>query len=157
MLDRTKDVQGVAVYAEFTRGTDGPTMMMFVTPDGYDSEGTPVPAALFRRIVSPTTPKKQWKCSTMAWNAISEREALLLEDGEKDVFAEARLRFSSALFDGLKSTVGAVEWRPVGDPVFVEVSKKDLDDVRVRKTPTKVVYRITQTRAAIAAAAPRVA
>jgi hypothetical protein len=128
-------------------------MMMFVTPDGYDSEGSPVPAALFRRVVSPTTPKKQWKCSSMAWSAINERDAMPLADGEKDVFAENRVRFATALFDGLKASVGGADWRPVGDPVFVEVSKKDLDDVRVRKTPTKVVYRITQTRAAIAAAA----
>jgi hypothetical protein len=36
----------------------------------------------------------------------------------------------------------------VGKPMFVEVSKKDLTDVSTGKTPTKVIYRIGQTRSA---------
>lgn len=56
MLDATKDVQGVSLYAEFRK--PGATMQIIVTPDGYNEEGKQVAGALFRRVVTPNTPRR---------------------------------------------------------------------------------------------------
>ncbi len=37
MLDATKEVQGIALYAEFRK--PGAMMQIFITPDGYSTDG----------------------------------------------------------------------------------------------------------------------
>lgn len=145
MLDRDKDVQGVAVYAEFRRTTvSGTTMKLFVMPDGYTSEGTMMPAMLYRRVVTEHTPRKQWRRSPFGAKAIEDLGGEPLSDDKAQEWAEQRAMFIDSLFDGLANG----QWELVGKPLFVEVSKKDLDDVAKYTTPTKVIYRINQSRAA---------
>jgi len=74
MLDNTKDVQGVGVYAEFRK--PGATMQIIITPDGYTTDGKEVPANLFRRVVTPASPKKQWRNSPIPNHAITELGSL---------------------------------------------------------------------------------
>ena len=51
MLDATKDVQGIALYAEFRK--PGAMMQILITPDGYANNGKEVPASLWRRVTTP--------------------------------------------------------------------------------------------------------
>lgn len=137
MLDHTKEVQGVAVYMEFSRGSA--TMQVIITPDGFDSDGNNTQALLYRRVVSNISPKKQWRTSS-----IGRPSVVSVENDGKQVFAEGRLSFAHHLFSGLVSG----GWTLVGEPLRVEVSKKDMDSCRAHKTPAKVIYRINQSRVA---------
>lgn len=141
MLDKEKDVQGVALYAEWRR--TGATMMVLITPDGYDTKGNAVAGAIYRRVLTPYTPKKQWRRSSLTWTPVEEASGL--HDDNKALFTERRLSFATQMFDGLLSG----GWTMVGKPIFVEVSKADLDNISSYKTPTKVIYRVNQSRTAL--------
>lgn len=143
MLDATKDVQGIALYAEFRK--PGAMMQILITPDGYANDGKEVGASLYRRVTTPLTPKKQWRSSTLSWRAITELNGVQLGDSSKETFVENRMSFSTQLFDGIKNG----GWILTNETLFIETSKKDLDDVKLSKTPNKMLYRINQTRTAL--------
>jgi hypothetical protein len=143
MLDATKDVQGIALYAEFRK--PGAMMQIIITPDGYAADGKEVPASLWRRVTTPLTPKKQWRSSNLSWKAITDLNGEQLANAMKDTFTETRLSFASQLFDGIKNG----GWEITKEPILIETSKKDLEDVRQSKTPNKMLYRINQTKTAL--------
>jgi hypothetical protein len=143
MLDATKDVQGIALYAEFRK--PGAMMQILITPDGYANDGKEVPASLYRRVTTPLTPKKQWRSSNLSWRAVSELNGEALANDKKENFAETRMSFATQLFDGIKNG----GWILTNETLFIETSKKDLDDVKLSKTPNKMLYRINQTRTAL--------
>lgn len=143
MLDATKDVQGIALYAEFRK--PGAMMQILITPDGYANDGKEVPASLYRRVTTPTTPKKQWRSSNLSWRTITELNGEQLANVMKETFVENRMSFATQLFDGIKNG----GWILTNETLFIETSKKDLDDVKLSKTPNKMLYRINQTRTAL--------
>jgi hypothetical protein len=145
MLDATKDVQGIALYAEFRK--PGALMQIIITPDGYATDGKEVPASLYRRVTTPLTPKKQWRSSNLSWRAITDLngEQLGGVGVDKEVFVETRMSFATQLFDGIKNG----GWSLTRETLFIETSKKDLDDVKLAKTPNKMLYRINQTKDAL--------
>jgi hypothetical protein len=143
MLDATKDVQGIALYAEFRK--PGAMMQILITPDGYANDGKEVPASLYRRVTTPLTPKKQWRSSNLSWRAVSDLNGEALANENRENFAETRMSFATQLFDGIKNG----GWILTNETLFIETSKKDLDDVKLSKTPNKMLYRINQTRTAL--------
>ena len=142
MLDATKDVQGVSLYAEFRK--PGATMQIIVTPDGYNEEGKQVAGSLYRRVVTPSAPKKQWRSSSVSSNGVHDVIAASgqIEDSQIGEIAEQRLSFATQLFDGI------IEggWSITKKPLLIETSKKDLTDVRQGKTPNKLLYRVNLTK-----------
>lgn len=144
-MDITKPVQGIAVYAEFARSNA--TTQVIITPDGFDSNGNEVSMNIIRRTVTDSSPRKQWRFSTLAaadpipqivaTRGVGETEA-------KELYCDERMRYASTLFDQIMRG----DWTLVGEPLLIEVSKIDLDNVREGKTPTKLLYRITQSRVA---------
>lgn len=134
-----KKVQGCALYAEF-KNEYGQVFQMFLTPDGYNEEDVYTPARAFYRRLSPTATKKQWQTQ------IIRRE--LVDEATGSTTQEHRLSRLETI-DFLMKRV-AISSTLVAKPFFVEVSKKDLSDIRAGKTPTKVIYRIGQCRTALA-------
>lgn len=152
MLDTEKDVQGVAVYYEFRKevaaydGTiNAATTQMFITPDGYAEDGRFSSSTVYRRVVTSYSPRKQWRASSLGYPDDAMRETGTpspLSTEEVEGAGERRLTYARSLFRSLLDG----GWQMVKEPLFVEVSKKDLSDVAMAKTPAKVVYRINQTR-----------
>lgn len=144
-MDVTKDVQGIALYGEFARSNA--TTQIIVTPDGFDSNGNEVQMHLIRRTVTDTSPRKQWRFSAMPpadpIHQIMAEASLGLDQG-KEEYCDRRMRYASTLFDQLMRG----DWTLIGEPLLIEVSKIDLDNIRAVKTPTKLLYRITQSRTA---------
>lgn len=138
-MDKDKAVQGVGVYAEFAR--PGATTQIILVPEGYTNEGTVVSANVIRRTITENTPKKQWKFSRLP-EASGFGD---VNDSNKILYADERMRYASSLFDQLLRG----DWKMVKKPVLVEVSKKDYDSIYVSKTPTKLLYRISQSRVAL--------
>lgn len=144
-MDVTKSVQGVALYAEFSRS--GATTQVIVTPRGYDLDGREVGAYIIRRTVSTDNPRKQWRFSGLASGTpimqIAAEKGVSLDEA-KEISCDETMRYASSLFDQIVRG----DWLLAGDPLLVEVSKIDLDAIRQSKTPTKLLYRITQSRLA---------
>lgn len=141
MLDKEKDVQGIALYAQLHK--PGAMAQLLITPDGYDESGEKIYASLYRRIVTEATPKKQWRSSNIRTKDVEGYDFEVSHDRER--FAEERLNFAVQLFDSLL----AGKWELHKEPIYLEVSKKDLTDIRSAKTPTKLMYRINQSREAM--------
>lgn len=144
-MDLGKSVQGVAIYGEFARG--GATTQIIISPDGYDTEGNEVSMCVIRRTVSGSSPRKQWRFSSLV--ATDDIPFLMREKGmtleqAKEAYCDERMRYASSLFDQIQRG----DWLLAGDPILVEVSKTDLDMIRANKTPTKLIYRINQSRTA---------
>ena len=141
MLDKEKDVQGVALYAQFHKA--GAMTQIIITPDGFDEKGDKVLASLYRRIVTQESPKKQWRSSFIPSAVVEDMD---FEDGNQRVaFADQRMQFATQLFDSLLTG----KWELHKEPIYLEVSKKDLTDIREAKTPTKLLYRVNQSREAL--------
>lgn len=143
-MDAAKDVQGVAVFMEFRK--PGATTQFILFPDGYDTLGNIVSACYARRTITTATPKKQWRMHALPNNDIKEihKSGGVLALAQKETIANNRLTGLGPYFDSL--TRG---WVITNKPILVEVSKKDLDDIRVRKTPNKLMYRINQCKIAM--------
>lgn len=144
MLDKEKPIQGVSVYAEFSK--TGFRTEMFITPDGFTPTGEIVPATVFVRVVSKDKPKKLWKQTTIQlaeeFAKIGEKE---LDLSQKEQYLSKRLEHLSAIFEGVVET----GWEIAGDPILIETSRNDLADVAKGETPIRVVYRINQSRKAL--------
>jgi len=145
-MDITKDVQGVAVYVEFAR--PNATTQVIMTPDGYDNDGSVVSMRIIRRTVTSDNPRKQWRFSTIPEADEATIRTLVANGGsaaDKEAYCDERMRYASSLFDQL--TRG--DWTLINEPILVEVSKTDLDVIRQSKTPTKLLYRVNQSRTAV--------
>lgn len=143
----TKDVQGTAMYAEFTRshgGSTTATLMLLLTPDGFTEEGRQVNAMMYRRVVTSYAPKRQWR-STFLNKVDFDRPLRKGDEFRRKRLAEERIAPVTMMLEQIVSQ----GWTLVKEPVFVEVSKHDLTDVDKRKTPSKVIYRINQSRKAL--------
>ncbi len=144
-LDASKPVQGIAVYGEFVRSNA--TTQIIITPDGFDVDANNVGMCIVRRTITSDNPRKQWKFTFLSdSDPIPARVAagVTMHDA-KEVYCDERMRYASTLFDQIMRG----DWLLVGEPILVEVSKIDLGDVRKAKTPTKLIYRIGQSRTAL--------
>jgi hypothetical protein len=144
MLDKEAKVQGVGVYAEFTK--PGSTYQIFITPDCYTHAGTLIPMSLHRRVVTPITPKKQWKQTTLRHPALVEvvEAGQSVADENISTFTEERVRYALPLFYQLLSE----GWTLRNKPLLIEISRYDADDIAKSKTPNKAIYRIHISRKA---------
>lgn len=144
MLDREKPIQGVSVYAEFSK--TGFRTEMFITPDGFTPTGDVVPATVFTRVVSKDKPKKLWKQTTIQladeFAKLGEKD---LDISQKEQYLSKRLEHLTSIFEGVIET----GWEIAGNPILIETSRNDLADVAKGETPIRVVYRINQSRKAL--------
>jgi len=145
MLDKEAKVQGVAVYAEFARA--GETTQMLITPDCYTSTGTLTPMAIHRRVVTPASLKKQWRSTSLRHEQVKEYLAVgvKLEDEKTSDFTENRMRYSFSFFDEMLRH----GWVIRQEPILVELSKFDADDLAKGTTPSRVLYRVGISRKAL--------
>jgi hypothetical protein len=139
-----KDIQGVAIYAEWSRPEN--LTQIFITPDGFNSEGHFMRARMYRRTVSISHPRKQWRSSPLMHSRRNDMPPEVLDDEEK-----ARSRYTALRIDSLESiffrlTIGG--WEMNSEPLMIEMSKKDFDDMGKDKTPNKFLYRVDQSKKA---------
>lgn len=149
ITDPEKKVQGCALYVEMkSTSREDSFYQFFLTPDGVNEEGGFVRAQMFKRLLSADAPKKQWR------NTWLRPELLAIEATDWENFPEIRVHqdaHNAKRFDSVSATFQRLQthYTLVNQPFFVEVSKKDLTEVGIGKTPIKVVYRIGQTRKAL--------
>ena len=138
ITDPEKKVQGSALYVEM-RNVYGNIYQMFFTPDGTNEEGQFTPATVYKRRLSENQPKKQWRSVRLRRELVSPNPEV-----NPEIHRLERLETIESVLMRL-----ATQYTIVNKPFFVEVSKKDLTDVILGKTPIKIVYRIGQTRKAL--------
>jgi hypothetical protein len=145
-MSNTNKVQGYALYAEIGRDDKTSLVQFFVTPDGYTEAGQFIPARLYYRQLHSHAPKRQWRVASMNDNAVVN----LIESGTS-LDVEQALEFATKrLSDSFSNLLGRIlnghGWKIINKPLVVEVSQKDMKDIAVAKTPSKVIYRIQQVK-----------
>ena len=148
MTSTQQQVIGKAVYLEFRRTNPtgaSATTQILITPeaDGIatttsGSAPAVVQLAMFRRRISSYQPRKTWRfiaagksSRTVAPTATSVNAAAL-----------SLIDFTNRTFEALASE----GWKLFKDPIVVEVTKDDMQSVRLGKTPYKVLGRVWKSR-----------
>ena len=143
MLDKDK-VIGSALYMEFRLGVQ--TYQMLLTPDGLTSDGRNVPATMYRRQISSLHPRRGWTTyalPVLAKDEFGNFKKYSLEDTKS--VTESRLAFLETIVSRLETH----SYKLFKQPLVVEVSLADLEDIRNSRTPYKVLGRITRVRKAL--------
>lgn len=144
MADKDK-VVGKALYMEFRSGNQ--TYQMIITPDGITTEGRNVPSTVYRRQISSSKPRRAWK--TYALPKLQQEAA----SGTFSVLdKELAMSQATSRIVYLENTFTRMEgygYTLYKQPLVIEVSQADLDDIRLSKTPYKILGRITRVRKAL--------
>jgi hypothetical protein len=140
MSDKDK-VIGKSLYVEM-RNTSG-TYQMLITPDGVGENGRAVPPMVYRRQISRLTPRRAWKVyslATLPLNAFGAYDQVTRQLAT--IGAGQRMTQVESIFKQL-STYG---YKVHKQPLVIEVSQADLEEIRYSKTPYKILGRITRVR-----------
>lgn len=135
--DPDKSVQGFALYAEFKNAYQQ-TYQVVITPDGLSENDVFVCSRVYYRTLSKMQPKKQWRTQLVKRNLVDP------EGNSTSIFRDYRFESVHWLMKRI-----SISSELVAKPFYVEVSKKDLVDISVGKTPTKVIHRVGQSRIAL--------
>ena len=133
----TNNVQGRAVYLEVTHPSGAVTQVL-IMPEGLTSAHAIAPLSMYRRRLTPMTPRKTWR--HVASSITSARAKTTSTDNPE--IASSMLTFLTPMFDGFVTN----GWSIRKEPVFVEVTAEDLEDSRQGKTPYKVFGRVWKAR-----------
>lgn len=140
MADKDK-VVGKAVYMEFRSGSQ--TYQMIITPDGITTEGKNVPSTIYRRQISKIKPRRAWKTYALPKLA-QEVTGVFHSRGNQDALNDAVTRLNYV--DSTFSRMDSYNYTLYKQPIVVEVSQADLNEIRLSKTPYKILGRITRLR-----------
>lgn len=135
-------VIGKALYLELRKG--GETQQVIFTPEGISASNRYVPITTYRRRINAANPRKTWKQMSTVFQSERTPEGQIVPLGKEHALATVvdRIGFTNNLFDQL-ITQG---WTVHKQPIAVEVTVEDLEDIRLSKTPYKILGRITRCR-----------
>jgi hypothetical protein len=147
---QANDIAGHAVYLEFQRGSA--TVQVLLTPEALTEAFQHVPPAMYRRQISISSPRSTWRNSALAPTADFDVSTGLLKSKNTDINqADLPSRVGVQMFDTSKLVhqLTVQEYKLNKQAVVVEVSVADMSDIRMGKTPYKVLNRITKSRKAL--------
>jgi len=137
-------VVGKALYLEMRSG--GNTMQLILTPEGFNSNNKLVPMTLYRRRINRITPRKTWKPITSHLSPECDAMGKLVQYSVEVALPKSKDKMS--FLDPVLNQLVANGYTVYKQPIAVEVTSEDLDDVRLSKTPYKIIARITRSRRA---------
>lgn len=136
-------VVGKALYLEFRRGTE--TNQVIITPEAVNASGKYVPISTYRRRITKANPRSTWKQMSTAFRSETDlTTGQLVQLGKEHALSTVRDRISYA--DSLFAQLINSGWQLYKEPIAVEVTFDDLEDIRMSKTPYKILGRITRCR-----------
>jgi hypothetical protein len=135
-------IVGKALYLEFRRGNE--TQQVIFTPEGTTAGGKYVPLVSYRRKITTVNPRKTWSQMSTVFSSERNPDGTIVALGKEHALATVadRVGFTNNLFNQLISH----GWTLYKQPIAVEVTQEDLEDVRMSKTPYKILGRITRCR-----------
>jgi hypothetical protein len=144
--EKSKVPVGKALYLEFRRNTS--TYQLIITPAGklnVDGVEKEVDGVIFRRLVSESTPRSQWRTSrlrnTLRSEFITTTDQLL--NDVNDSWMKSGINYQ------ISSLGDTTKWSLYKQPVAVEASEEDLKDALTNSTPNALIKRIRKAREAL--------
>lgn len=143
-----KDVQGAALYYELRKA--GSTCQILITPDGFSKLGDKiVPAQFFRRVLRLEETKRKWRA--YGFRITPEQKSALtygqvMPEDEVARVTHERFKQLESYFDSLVSNGYTLA---KDTPIYVEVTKEDLDSINSGSMPAKLWTRVKASRTAL--------
>ena len=155
----TNEVIGQALYIEVAYNAPAASMeyttQVLITPEGTLANGGTITMAAIRRRLSTNEPRKMWKTTksyTTMYRA-KERQVLVVPSANDAAVVDDMLLSFKAGLDSMIATsyTGSTDpdvdtWVLRGVPIVVDVTRDDLEDIRMAKTPYKVLGRVWRSR-----------
>jgi hypothetical protein len=144
-------VRGKALYLELKN--ERQTVQLVVHPDGISSDGTYVKFGTYHRVLNEHFPKRVWNHAYVS--AVKNRSVDL--DGptprpavpaETDVYQATLALFRTHVDDILDQT-NRQGYTLFKQPIVVEMSNVDFDEVQAEKTPYALFRRVMSARKAL--------
>ena len=129
-------VVGKSIYIEFRDEKNIRAFQLLLTPKTRvpSNPSSIADPTMYRRQLTPSTPKRQWKCIPMR-SADYESEATPLDT-----------RLSSV--DNILQQLVRGGYKVFKEPIIVDTSEADLDQIRKMRTPYKLIGRVEKVRKA---------
>ncbi len=146
---KTIEVRGKALYLEFRN--QAATFQLLVHPDGVSSQNDYVPFGVFYRSLNASYPKRPWTTAKVSRTTVGPR---MIEAGKMLTLTDANLVISTSkkfqehvdsIFDQLTRQGFSV----YKQPVIVEISNVDLDEIGSDSTPYALFRRVMSARKAL--------
>jgi hypothetical protein len=134
---------GKGIYLEFNKGMM--TAQILILPEGTTSSHKLIPMTMFRRQITPTTPRKTWKMVSSSFTSSSAR-AMLSADFSGAELESKMVTKITGFIDPLLSSLQTNGWTMLKDPIVIEVTAEDLEHARQAKTPHKAMGRVWKVR-----------
>jgi|688.fasta_scaffold14736_21 hypothetical protein len=134
---------GKGVYLEFVKGQK--TTQVLVLPEGMTSSHKLIPMTMFRRSISPASPRKTWKMFSSTFTSSSARAQL----GSTYSGPELESKIAETItnfIDPLLASLHSNGYKLIKDPIVIEVTAEDLEHARQAKTPHKAMGRVWKVR-----------
>ena len=143
---------GHAVYLEFQREMS--TVQVLITPEALTETFQHVPPTMYRRQIHTTASRATWRVTTL--NRATEFDSVagtlkVLPSLAEMSSAEIPSKHGIDSFQGLRlfAQLANQNYKLRRQPIVVEVSVADMNDIRAAKTPYKVLNRVTKSRKAL--------
>jgi hypothetical protein len=146
-------VRGKALYLEFKQPSHGFTFQVLVHPDGVDSDGKYVRFGTFHRQLSVSYPKRLWtraQSGTIRDRMIEHTESTsrVIPPVDYDVHQAILVAYQTHVNDILDQ-LKRQGYTLFKQPVVVEVSNVDYDEIQADKTPYALFRRVMSARKAL--------
>lgn len=145
-----KEVQGIALYLEFRKQNS--TCQVLITPDGISATDKIVPSSFFRRVINGQEKKRKWRVfpfpsgeNNIVKQALTEGVIPPSMFGQVEELGQRRISQINDYFAQLNKA----GYKLVNDtPLYIEVTKADLENVSMKEMPTKLWTRVKNARVA---------
>lgn len=142
----SKEVQGYALYLELRKPRM--TSQIIITPDGLQETGELAFSQVFFRTINPSSKRVKWGNGSLRAKTSMQHTLMYGHDPIQHDLEEATLRRMSELANILQ-TLGARGYKLVKNtPIFVEVTKNDMNSLRKGELPAKMWTRVKAVRTA---------
>lgn len=141
-MSTNSSVVGKALYLEMHLRNY--TTQILFTPEGITPSGKVVPMSAYKRRISPTEPRKSWRLVSSMHGSDRDGAGKVIQLSKEHALSTVRDRLSFT--DSLFNQLIIQGWTLFKQPIVVEVSPEDLDDIRAGKTPYKILGRVTRSR-----------
>jgi hypothetical protein len=145
MSDFEKDVQGLALYIELRRPLS--TIQIVMTPEGFTPSNGVKQPIFFRRTLSSGVTKRKWRTYSIALNKVAAEALQRNSKVDEDVLDEqmtSRLRNLKGYFESAASQ----GYKMMNNPIYVEVTKEDIESANNGNLPAKLWTRIKSSKVA---------
>lgn len=150
---KTIEVRGKALYMEFRHSTTRNTFQLLVHPDGTAGSGEYVPFGVFFRTLNQSYPKRPWSTAAVSLVTVPARPVnettgrLVTADTAAGAVATAEKfqKHVADIFDQLTRQGFGLFMQPV----VVELSNVDLDEIAAAATPYALFRRVMSARKAL--------